>query len=137
MIQDKSLFSLSIISGRLSPELALLLVFAKLTAEPLINPWDSSLRSISIIEKLLGMASMINGRLDSVNWPLPEIFNLSNPCLFNDSKLQSVKTSVVFLKFRGSEVELSESSIRCAWDEASIGDVKYVSKRIVVSNKIE
>ena len=37
LIQDKSLFSLSIISGRLSPELALLLVFAKLTAEPLIR----------------------------------------------------------------------------------------------------
>ena len=77
---------------------------------------------------------MINGRLDSVNWPLPEIFNLSNPCLFNDSKLQSVKTSVVFLKFPGSEVELSESSIRCVLDEAFIG---YINKKVIVNNKIE
>ena len=46
-----------------------------------------------------------------MNCPLPEIFKLSNPRVSNDLRAVTFEISVVFRKFLGSEVELSESCI--------------------------
>ena len=54
-------------SSKESPEFALLFKFEKLMAVLFIKPCDSSLKSITIIERLLSIFSINTGRLDIVN----------------------------------------------------------------------
>lgn len=137
LIEDKSLSSFSITSFKVSPAFALLFEFAKLMAISLINPWDSCLKSISIIGSSVSIFSINKDKLAGVNWPLPDILSFSKPFIFNDLRAEAFDISVVFRKLIGSEVELDESWTILTSDRALIGSETVVSNIIVVNKKIK
>ena len=72
-----------------------------------------------------------------MNWALPEIFNLSKPVKFIDFNLLAFDISVVFLKFFGRVVLLSESSIIWTEFEAFTGYAIKLNNKIKVRSKTE
>ena len=101
----------------------------------LINPWDSSLKSISIIGSWVSILSINKCKLAGVNWPLPDILSCSKPFIFTALRAEAFDISVVLRKWLGSEVELSESWIILTSDRALIGNEIVVNKIIVVNKK--